>query len=144
MTRRSDDAGVAAVEFALLASILLSVVALVAPLGYLFFERVQLGRTAGDVVRFANSKPDNPRNGGAVPVNARPSDGQVAAEVDRAYTGLGSARLARRTSALDPFCPTTRRGTVTIETTVSLGPFLGLLTNDTTKTLTATATSCEE
>lgn len=142
---RPRDEGAAAVELALLLGVLLTLVGLVGPVSYLFYERVQLGRTAGDVVRFATSRADQVRTypGGTVAVGALPSAGAVSAEAGRAHTGRNAA-TATLASSTDNSCPSTRRRTVTVTTTASLGPFIGLFTPDDTNTLVATATSCEE
>lgn len=144
------DAGVAAVEFALLLTVLLSLVALVAPISYLFFERVQLGRAAGDVIRFASSRSDEPRTvptpGGSLIVmpGDLPSRAAVEAEAKRAATGLASATLSDYSRTTDPDCPSGKRLEITLTTTVDVGPFAGLLIAGGTKTLVSTATSCEE
>ena len=145
MTRVRADRGAAAVELALLVPVLLALFAFVAPMGYLMFERVQLGRTAGDAIRFATSRPDAARSTGstAVAAGALPSAGAVAEEAVRAHRGQRPVTTSM-TRATDGSCPSRFRRTVTVTTTVDLGPFLGSVLSDTTKTLTATATSCEE
>lgn len=169
MSRPDGDRGVAAVELALVLTLLLTLLALVVPLVFVFYERIQLGRAAGDVVRFASSRSDVDRSvpvsgAGAeavVPADTLPdhtaagvrdtSLGQVLGEAHRAYGGVGQLVTAVTTEKVetpdpqDPrYCPSTRRLTVTLTSTVDLGPFAGLLIPGDTNTLVARATSCEE
>ena len=158
--KRRDDEGVAALELALLITTMLALFALVAPLGYLFYERVQLGRSAGDLVRFTTSRTDRVRlvtpfdGTGAVrftvPAQQLPGPDAVAAEAEHAYTGRGT--LLGRPGVVrtpDLHCPSGFRVTVSLSTEVDIGPFLGLVTSGSftsgnTETLLATASSCEE
>lgn len=167
MSRVHGEDGLAALELAIVSTLFVALLALVAPLAYLFYENLQLGRTAGAVVRFASSRSDVARTvDGPEPPLVVPRDelatdtaGAVEAEVARAYTGLGQARLlvagdplpsggtvpALRSNDAGSGCPSGRRVTVVVATTVDIGPFAGLLFGGTTtRVLTAQATSCEE
>jgi hypothetical protein len=140
---------VATLELGLLLTLLIALLALVTPLAYLFYENLQLGRAAGDVVRFTTSRSEVDRRvAGAEPVEdgLLPNLSQTRAETARAYTGVGTATLDELRSFPDSGsgCPSGRRRTVVLSTTVDIGPFAGLLISGSTKTLTATATSCEE
>lgn len=159
--RRDRDGGAASVELALVLLVLLLVLALGAPLIFLAYNRVQLGRTAGDVIRYASSRSDAPRDGGAVLANDQPTPALVRAEAARAWTGTGTAPTLtfgsgsttttgyRLPHTVDPGCPSGFRQTVVLSTDVPLGPFVDLLAVagiplPNPRTLTATATSCEE
>lgn len=150
--RRRDDHGVAALELALLLTLLTALLALVAPLAYLFYERIQLGRASGDVVRFATSRSDKVREATgplgtfSVPADDLPSDAAIWAEVADAYDGSGTLTTTPATivRTADNDCPSGFRKTITITTTVDVSPFIGLLITTPTKTLSATASSCEE
>lgn len=154
MKRRTDETGLAAVELALLLTVLFALVALVAPLAYLFYERVQLGRTTGDVVRFATSRSTKTRITQAnisgvlttyrVERNNLPSSVADDTEAVGAYTGLGSSVLTANVRASDSNCPSGFRRTITLSTTVKVGAFTGFLIGGSDKTLLATASSCEE
>jgi Flp pilus assembly protein TadG len=147
VTRRpTGDDGVAAAEFALLLTVLIALVALVAPISYLFFERVQLGRTAGDTIRFATSRSDEARTVPAptIPAGALPTNAHIAQEAARAHSGRAAVSVQSVSRTSDASCPSRRRVQITLTTTVDVGPFVGLLLSDGTRTLTATATSCEE
>ncbi len=159
MRRRSDE-GVAALEFGLLVTTMLALLGLVAPLGYLLYERVQLGRTTGDLIRFASSRTDENRlvrpfdgSGGTqfvVPAEELPGPDAISAEAANAYTGRGSlVGLPVVTRVRDNTCPAGFRLTITLSTQVDVGPFVSLVaagsfTSGTTETLSATASSCEE
>jgi Flp pilus assembly protein TadG len=143
---RRDDAGASAVELALVLSLLLTIGALVAPLAVAFRDRLDLASAAGDTIRFATSRPETSRQVGATTVQAGriPSDAAVEAEAVRAYTGHASLGAVTTTTTADSTCPTGRLRRVTLTATAELGPFLGLMTGTTSRTLVAQATSCEE
>ncbi len=158
MRRRGDD-GVAALELGLLLTMMLALLGLVAPLGYLFYERVQLGRTTGDVMRFASSRTDRPRlvtpftgsgpTSYVVPAQELPGSAAISAEASNAYTGRGTLTLPPvvvRTR--DAGCPAGFRLTVTLTTQVDVSPFVSLVTagslSGASQTLSASASSCEE
>lgn len=155
----SDDGddGAAAVEMALVSVLLLAIFGLVAPLGVIYYESVQLGRNTADVVRFASSRPSLNRTvvdpSGVVRTiagGALPSDDQVRWEAARAVTGTDrllqtSIQRVRPgpTQAADAICPSGRRVTVTLSNEVDLGVFSAFIPIK-VKKLSATATSCEE
>lgn len=153
MTSNADE-GVAALELAIFLPLFIALIGFVAPMAYLLYEELQLGRTAGDVVRFASSRTDVDRivaYGGTeltVPAGELPSGDATALETQRAYTGVGGATLTgqSRGVATGTGCPSGYRVYITLTTTVDLGPFAGFLYGvaGPTKTLTAQATSCEE
>jgi hypothetical protein len=140
------DRGVAAVEMALVLTLFSALLALVAPLTVLFYERVQLGQAAGELARFVTSRSDVPRHAGGVviPRGLLPTQAALDAELPR-FSVDGPATFSR---SADADCPSGWRRQVLVSTTVQLGPagavFAGLTGSDTTKTLTATASSCEE
>jgi Flp pilus assembly protein TadG len=150
---RADD-GLAAVELALVFSVLLAMLALVAPLAYMFYERVQLGKASGAVIRFATSRSDKTRLTSAViggvttsvtvQKDRLPTSAAVAVEAVAAYTGRGTVTMTSNTTATDTNCPSGIRRTIILSTTVSVGAFTGLLLGGPNQTLSATATSCEE
>lgn len=157
--RPHGDQGVAALELGLLLTMLLALLGLVAPLGYLFYERVQLGRTTGDVIRFASSRTDRPRlvtpftgagpTSYVVPAQQLPGSAAIAAEAGHAYTGRGTlAQPPAVVRTRDASCPGGFRLTVTLATQVDVSPFVSLVTagslSGTSQTLSATASSCEE
>lgn len=149
MTRRpraAGDAGLAAVELGLLLTVLLALVALVAPVSFLFYERVQLDRAGGDAIRFATSRSDQARTVATFTVPARelPGASAVRAEQVRAYRGRGSLDPGNPVRTTDPVCPSGRRVAITLTTTVDVGPFAGLILSGGTRTLGTTVTSCEE
>lgn len=147
--RAAEDAGLAAIELSLLLTVLLTLVAMVGPLAYVFFEQVQLGRTAGDVIRFASSRSDQERVVSypgtlvVVPADALPGPSAIASEAVRAHTGREDV-LTSVTRERDTACPSTNRVRVTLTTTLDLGPFSGFILSGSQQTLRATATSCEE
>lgn len=159
MTRQRNDDGVAALELGLLLTVMLLLLALVTPLAYLFYERVQLGRAAGDVIRFASSRTDGDRlvqafdTSGAtqfvVPGAELPGPDAIAAESALAYAGRGTIASPVVLRAADTTCPSGFRLTITLSAQVDVGPFVSLLeaaklTSGPNETLTAQASSCEE
>lgn len=145
-----SDRGTAAVELALVITLLTALVALVAPLTVLFYDRVRLGQAAGELVRFVSSRSDVPRDsqgaGGVVrtPRGLLPTQAALTAE-SRRYPMDGPASFTR---VPDADCPTGWRRSVTATRSAQLGPagavFGGLTGTDTTITLAASASSCEE
>lgn len=144
--RTSGDHGLAAVELGLLLTVLLAMVALVAPIAFLFFERVQLDRTGGDAIRFASSRSDQARTVASftVPAKELPGAAAVQAEQRRAYRGRGTLAPGTPQRTTDAVCPSGRRVTITLTATVDVGPFAGLILSGGTRTLETTVTSCEE
>lgn len=142
----SGDRGAAAIEMALVVTVLTGLLALVAPLSVLFYERVQLGQAAGELVRFASSRSDVARQAGSVTVERGLLPDQDALDAEALRFSLDEPITLTRTSDTD--CPSGWRRQVALTTTVDLGPagaaFAGLTGADTIKTLTASATSCEE
>ncbi|MGH2767830.1 MAG: hypothetical protein ACRDIF_02615 [Actinomycetota bacterium] len=143
-----DDSGVAAVELALVFTLLVSLLALSAPLILAFGERLRLGRAAGQAARFATSAPDRPRFGSA---GRRPTSAEVAAEAIRAYqaTGSSSAGITVSVSANPADALPGDQILVTLKKSVDLGPFgfilrLLNLTNRQTAVMTARAVAREE
>jgi Flp pilus assembly protein TadG len=158
MSTPQPDEGAAAVEMALVTGLLLTLVAgFVAPLGVIYYESVQLGRTANDVVRFASSRPavtryvEDPAGGAPSIVRAGdlPTTAQIQQEAQRTTgtrAGLATTVTRLRPSAdvpADPTCASGRRVTVQIRNVVDLDVFTAFIPLS-TKTLSATATSCEE
>lgn len=142
------DAGAAAVEMALVSTLLLTLISFIVPLSILFYENVQLGRTAGDTIRFASSRTVDSRISGnadgTVPAGFLPGTTAIQAEVPRVHNGLYSATLDGSPRRIpDTTCPSGFRRQITVQTTTNLGP-LNLLLPDSVTTLRATATSCEE
>ncbi|HVW80082.1 MAG TPA: TadE/TadG family type IV pilus assembly protein [Mycobacteriales bacterium] len=151
---RGKDAGVAALEFALIFGLLLSVVALIWPLGEALLQKMQLDRAMSDVIRYATAAPDSPEydpdgtldnpNG-----SRRPNCTQVQNEF---YRAVGESP----SSAYDitiPTCPSDADSgqtvTVTVSKTVSLGPLGDLLsiagiTHSSSVTVSAAASGREE
>lgn len=169
MTRhRADDgeAGVAAVEFALVFSLLLSVVALVWPIGELVLQKMALDRAMSDAIRYATTAPSYPEDNsdGTVGTTRRPTCAQVDQEFAHAY-GAGTAPSDFSTIALSgtvggvstsDICPAGPHGlrsgdtvTITVSKTVSLGPLGDLLsiagiTHSSSVTVSAAASGREE
>lgn len=148
MTR--DDRGAAALELALVLTVLVALLGLVLPLGALFLERLRLGSAAHDAVRFASSRTAVQRTLTTtspvvrIPAGELPSASVVQQETARAYRGLGTLGGVTSSSTTDSACPSGSRTTVVLTSTVEMGPFAGLLVDGTDTTLTASATSCQE
>ncbi|HVT63927.1 MAG TPA: hypothetical protein VHD81_02110 [Mycobacteriales bacterium] len=157
---RSDtDAGVAAIEAALVFGVLLSVVALIYPIGEMLLQKMALDRSMSDVIRYATAAPNSPEYDpdGSInnPTNSRrPTCTQVQNEFNRAYDGstTGVAPLTITVNGT-PTCPSaTQSGqtvTVTVSKTVSLGPLGDLLsiagiTHSSSVTVSAAASGREE
>lgn len=164
--RRRGDSGMAALELAIVTTLLTALIAGVVPLALLFAKRVDLGRDAGDVARFATARADKPRSvtdpvsGVVYPISrdALPLRDAILAELRR-VSGIPYAFdtdvvtagcqpaadqcLALVPDQVDQACPGGSRFKVVLTTTVSTGPF-GNLLGPSTKTLSAQADSCRE
>jgi Flp pilus assembly protein TadG len=150
-----DDRGVAAVEFALVFGLLLSVAAAIWPLGEALLLKMQLDRSMSDVIRYATAAPDSPEYDpyGLVdnPTDSRrPTCQQVTNEFFRA-TGVSSSSPGYTITI--PTCPidadSGQTVTITVSKTVSLGPLGDLLSiagisNSKTITVSAAASGREE
>lgn len=167
--RRED--GLAALELAIVMTLLTTLIAGVIPLALIYLKRVELGRDAGDLARFATARAAVDR---AIPGQVDPETGQdyvisedglplpnaVLAEIRR-VTGLpyqfdGSSTPGCQSddpatqhclhlipNVVDDACPGGSRFKVILTTTVNTGPF-GNLLGSSTKTLSAQADSCRE
>jgi len=151
------DEGVAAVEFALVFSLLLSVLALIYPIGELLLQKMALDRSMSDVIRYATATPNSPEYDpdGALnnPTNSRrPTCAQVVNEFYRA-AGLDSSDDKSGYTVSVPTCPVAMQSgqtvTVTVSKTVNLGPLGDLLslagiTHSSSVTVSAAASGREE
>jgi Flp pilus assembly protein TadG len=146
---------VAAVEFAILFSLLLTVIALIWPLGELLLQKMALDRAMSDVIRYATATPNspdyNPDDPTYTATGRRPTCTQVTNEFFRAV-GVGSGSRTGYTVTI-PTCPTALQPgqtvTVTVVKAMSLGPLGDLLsiagiTHSSTVTVTAGASGREE
>lgn len=88
--RRRDDRGAAAVELGVLLSLMLVVGSFIYPIGVLFYDKMRLGRAAGDAIRFATATPNTPAYGSS---GRRPSTSDIQAEAVRAYQAAGGSGL---------------------------------------------------
>ena len=154
--RTNDDAGVAAIEAALVFGVLMSVVALVYPIGEMLLQKMALDRAMSDVVRYATAAPNSPEydpDGGInnPSNNRRPTCTQVTNEFFRA-AGVDSGSRGSYTVSV-PTCPSAMHSgqtvTVTVSKTVSLGPLGDLLsfagiTHSSSVTVSAAASGREE
>lgn len=136
------DAGVAALELALVLGLIFALLALVVPLGVVLRDRLALDRAAGQTIRFATAVKAGERNN---------TQAEVAAEAQSAWAaagGDGTVTAVLGPLQPDPGCATRRLRTVTLSTPVDLGAFDFLFrvagTTAGTPQLTASATSCEE
>lgn len=147
---RRRDTGAAAVELALVLPVLLGALTLVLPLALLLHLQTALGNTAGETVRLATSRAEQERlvGGAVVARGALPSPEQATEEAKQSFTSralLPTSTITATTGVTaSTLCPTGRRRTVRLVAEVALGPAAVLLGGSTTKTLRATATSCEE
>jgi Flp pilus assembly protein TadG len=144
---------VAAVEFALLLTVLLLFVALVWPLGVLFLQKMQLDRAMSDVIRYATATPNSPEydpNGTAT--TRRPTCAEVSNEFFRAYYGSAGGSQSGFVVTI-PSCPSDLEAgqtvSVTVTKTTSLGPLGDLLsiagiTHSSSVTVSAGASGREE
>jgi Flp pilus assembly protein TadG len=164
MNRSADDSGVAAVEFALIFGLLLSVVALIWPLGEALLQKMRLDRAMSDVIRYATATPDSPEYDpdGSItnPVGSRrPNCTQVSNEFYRAASipnpapGYTVSNPAPGYTVSIPTCPSDMRPgqtvTITVTKTVDLGPLGDLLsfagiTHSSSVTVSAAASGREE
>ena len=144
------DRGAAAVELALILTLLFALLSLVAPLALLFAARVSLGQAAGDVVRFASSRSDVVRTTGALTISAGrlPSQAAVEQELLRFSAGGPITLPSLPVHTADPTCPSGWRRDLVLSSTVGLGPagavFAGLTGSGATITLASNASTCEE
>ena len=155
MTRASGrDEGLAAVEFALLSSVLFLLVAFAWPLGSAFFAKLQLERSMNDVVRYATAAPNTPAydpNGTAT--SRRPTCDQVTKELYRSL-GIPNDPTAQSHLQIPAFtCPNAlapgQTFSITVNQTANLGPLGSLLdvaglTHSSTVTVSAAASGREE
>jgi Flp pilus assembly protein TadG len=153
-TQRADS-GVAALEFALIFGLLMSVVACVWPLGEALLQKMQLDRAMSDVIRYSTAAPDSPEydpNGNLDNPSGsrRPTCTQVSNEFYRA-TGISNTTPGYTITI--PTCPSNADSgqtvTVTVSKTVSLGPLGDLLsiagiTHSSSVTVSAAASGREE
>jgi Flp pilus assembly protein TadG len=151
------DEGVAAIEFALVFSVLLSVLALIYPLGEVLLQKMALNRAMSDVIRYATATPNSPEYDpdGTLnnPTNSRrPTCAQIYTEFYRA-AGVTSAGDKASYTFNVPTCPAAMQSgqtvTVTVSKTVSLGPLgdllsLARITHSSTVTVSAAASGREE
>ena len=150
--RHGDDSGVAAVEFALVFSMLLVVVALIWPLGQMLLEKMALDRSMSDVIRYATATPNSPEyDPDGTATTRRPTCTQVTNEFFR-VAGVNSSSRGPYTVTI-PTCPSAALSgqtvTVTVRKTVSLGPLGDLLsiagiTHSSSVTVSAAASGREE
>lgn len=158
MRADTQQDGAAAIEMALVIVVFFAILGFIAPLGVIFYENVQLGRDAADVVRFASSRPVSPRtiadttSGSCIAADCTvkagflPTDAQIKLEASRGRTGTlvtASGTTVQQHQADPANCPSGRRVTVKLSNTINLGVFGAFIPND-TQTVSATATSCEE
>lgn len=139
---RGDDRGVAALEFALLLSVLFGVLALTFPLGQAFIEKMRVGRAAGTAARFASAAPDSPAYGAS---GRRPTSADITNAADDAYVGDGGSLSGFTVDVT----PGTRPGDIVVvhtQKTVDLGPlgsFLGAINVIPSATITVSATASD-
>ncbi|HWC35573.1 MAG TPA: TadE/TadG family type IV pilus assembly protein [Mycobacteriales bacterium] len=152
---RGRDDGVAAVEFALVFTMLLAVIALVYPLGEMLVQKMALDRAMSDVIRYATATPNsaeyNPDDPTYSVTGRRPTCAQVTKEFYRA-ANVDSASQGNYTVTI-PACPSaTQSGqtvSITVSKPVSLGPLGDLLsfagiTHSSSVTVSAGASGREE
>jgi Flp pilus assembly protein TadG len=145
---RRGERGAAAVELALLIVPLLGLLLLGAALPVVMLDRVRVERAVGQAARFATMQPDRGRPGVAAG-ERRPTDAEVRAEVERAYTGSGSLESVDVTTDAAARCPRRLATTVRVTTRVDLGPFAFVyrtlrLAPQGSMALTASANNCQE
>ena len=142
MNLRRDDSGVAALEFALLLTVLFGVLALTYPLGQAFIEKMRVGRAAGTAARFASAAPDSPAYGAS---GRRPTTADVQNAADQAYVGDGGSLSGFSVDV----SPGTRPGDlvqVHTQKVVDLGPlgsFLEVIKVIPSHTITVSATASD-
>ena len=148
LAEHDGNRGAAAVELALLIVPLIGILSLAAALPFVMLDRVRLERAVGQAARFATMQPDRGRPGVASG-ERRPTDAEVAAEVDRAYTGNGTITSVQVSPETAARCPRRVATRVQVTTEVGLGPFafvyqaLGLAPKG-SMSLTASANNCQE
>jgi Flp pilus assembly protein TadG len=143
-----SDRGAAALEMALLVTMLTLLVTLTAPLAVLFQQKIALQRVAGSTARFATEVSSNTRYGVA---GRRPSYSEVQAQASADWN-LVRAAPTTITLVLSEDPATAKAGDqieVTASTTVDLGPFGSVLTlaglaGNSTVTVTAKAVGRQE
>ena len=143
-----SDRGAAALEMALLVTMLALLVTLTAPLAVLFQQKIALERVAGAVARYATQVTANIRYGVA---GRRPSYSEVVAEASADWS-LVRAAPTPITVTLSKDPATAKAGDqidVTASTTVDLGPFgsvlkLAGLAGNSTVTVTVKAVGRQE
>lgn len=146
--RGTRDQGAAAVETALVLTLLLAITGLVAPLPVALLEKSKVERAAAQAARWATSAPPAGR-----PLSRGAADDAVLPEVLRALEDSGS-RVAGVTATMSTeradHCPLRVRRTVVVSGTVDLGPLSTLYAAvpgagaPGLTTLTARATACDE
>ncbi len=142
-----DQRGAAALEMGLMLGLLCLVMLLLAPLPYAMLAKIKLERAAGQAARFATQTPDRARPG--LPAGQRrPNATEVALEAVGSYRGPGTPTAVSVVTA-DATCPRNKAATVTMQTSVDLGPFAGFyqlvgITPTSSMTLSASATNCQE
>lgn len=152
---RRDQGGAAALELALLFTGLCALVVLLAPLPYAILAKIQLERAAGKAARFATQTPDRGRPGVTLGVR-RPTLAQVESEATKAYAdtrtylGFGTATAVATKNLAATDCARGIAVTVTMQTTLGLGPFAflydaaKLTSGPSSIALSASATNCQE
>jgi Flp pilus assembly protein TadG len=155
MTRASGrDEGLAAIEFALLSTVLFLLVAMAWPLGSAFFAKLQLDRSMNDVVRYATSAPNSPAyDPDGTATSRRPSCDQITHELYRVL-GITNDAAAQSQVQIPTFtCPNAlapgQTFSITVHRTANLGPLGSLLdvagiTHSSTVTVSAAASGREE
>lgn len=144
---RRDQRGAAALELGLMLGVLCLVMLLLAPLPYAMLAKIKLERAAGQAARFASQTPDRSRPG--LPAGQRrPTSAEVALEAVGSYNGPGTP-TAVSVVTTNPACPRNKAATVTMQTSVDLGPFAGFykivgITPTSSMTLSASSTNCQE
>jgi Flp pilus assembly protein TadG len=142
------DRGAAALEMALVVTLITTLVALTAPLAVLFQQKIALERVAGAGARYATEVQSNARYGVA---GRRPTFLEVANQATVDWTLVRAAPTPLNlTLSKDP--TTAKAGDqieVTATTTVDLGPFGSVLqmvglTGSSTVTVTAKAVGRQE
>jgi Flp pilus assembly protein TadG len=141
-----DERGASAVEFGLVAGLLVLLIALTGPLAAALAEQLKLGRTAGRTVRFATEAPDRKRyDCFGNRVARRPTAAEVVAEALCTHYGTG-APAPSFTVSVNPEPRAAAPGQpveVAVSNVVDLGP-IGDLLGKPELTLTARAVSLRE
>lgn len=144
MTRR-DDQGAAAIEFALLLPLMVCMALFLYPIGQAYYDKIRLGRAAGDAIRFATSAPNSPEIGST---GRRPTADEIASEAVRAYTAAGGSGLSNGDVTVNASSTPGQPVTLTITKTDDLGAFGSVLSflniHSTRLTVTVSASGREE